>query len=620
MSSKLPVIVGFGGFNSAGRSSGHLAYQRMIFDSLDVSQQENTINALSNMMDIDKELSEEERRTAVLDGTLVRKIEASLFDVENAPVNKKIELQHNTIAPVTFTVSSKQLPKPLPENWQVDPLDDLGRQYRVTLSSSQMVKVDATEEMAVKAAGQLPSGFDPSTFYRSQHHPRGLQMAIMGASDAVKSMGIPWSDVASSVSPDEVAVYSSSVMSQLDSTGFGGLLNARNDALRVTSKQLALGLNTMPADFINAYVLGSVGATGGVTGACATFLYNLRQGVEDIREGRRRVVVVGASEAPILPSVIDGYAAMSALATDADLRKLDGVESPDYRRASRPFGANCGFTLSESSQYTILMDDELALELGAQIFGAVPAVYINADGFKKSISAPGAGNYVTMSKAVGLAVSLLGEDAVKKRSFIQAHGSSTPQNRTTESKIFDEVAKAFGIESWPVSAVKSYVGHSLGPASGDQMASTLGVFKYGVIPGIKTLDGVAPDVYGERLSISVEDQAVGAENCDVSFLNSKGFGGNNATAPVFSPTVTKNYLRKHYSAELISAYEEKLKVTELAAESYISSADSGDFNPIYEFGKNLIDEDKIELTKDSLKIPGYSRAIDLNIKEGFDGF
>ena len=52
---------------------------------------------------------------------------------------------------------------------------------------------------------------------------------------------------------------------------------------RVTSKQLPLGLCEMPADFINAYVLGSLGATGATIGACATFLYNLRQGVEDIR-------------------------------------------------------------------------------------------------------------------------------------------------------------------------------------------------------------------------------------------------------------------------------------------------------------------------------------------------
>src|SRR5690606_40448471 len=193
------------------------------------------------------------------------------------------------------------------------------------------------------------------------------------------------------------------------------------------------------------------------------------------------------AEAPILPEVIDGYAAMSALATDADLRKLSGKIDIDYRRASRPFGQNCGFTLAESGQYVVLMDDELALQMGAQIFAAVPAVYVHADGFKKSISAPGPGNYITMARATALAASLLGEECVQRSSFVQAHGSSTPQNRVTESRIFDQVAKAFNISRWPVAAVKSYLGHSLGPASGDQMMATLGIFTRGIVPGIKTI-------------------------------------------------------------------------------------------------------------------------------------
>ncbi|HIE85125.1 MAG TPA: beta-ketoacyl synthase, partial [Dehalococcoidia bacterium] len=92
--------------------------------------------------------------------------------------------------------------------------------------------------------------------------------------------------------------------------------------------------------------------------------------------------------------------AMNALATDENLCRLDNVSSPNHRRASRPFGDNCGFTLGESGQYFVLMDDKLAIELGAEIHGAVTDVFVNADGFKKSISAPGPGNYITLGKAV----------------------------------------------------------------------------------------------------------------------------------------------------------------------------------------------------------------------------
>ena len=58
---------------------------------------------------------------------------------------------------------------------------------------------------------------------------------------------------------------------------------------------------------------------------------------------------------------------MGALAEDKALLGLDGLEhgEPDHRRACRPFSDNCGFTLAEASQFFVLFDDALALELGA---------------------------------------------------------------------------------------------------------------------------------------------------------------------------------------------------------------------------------------------------------------
>jgi acetoacetyl-[acyl-carrier protein] synthase len=117
----------------------------------------------------------------------------------------------------------------------------------------------------------------------------------------------------------------------------------------------------MPADFVNAYVLGSAGSTGATLGACASFLYNLRLAVQDIRAGRARVALVGAAEAPITPEVMEGYAAMGALARTRGCAQLDGLAvramTPDYRRACRPFGENCGFTIGESAQFVVLFDD-----------------------------------------------------------------------------------------------------------------------------------------------------------------------------------------------------------------------------------------------------------------------
>ena len=107
-------------------------------------------------------------------------------------------------------------------------------------------------------------------------------------------------------------------------------------------------------------MIGSVGATGANVGACATFLYNLRQGMEDIRSGRYRVAVIGSSEAPLTPEIIEGYRTMGALAEDNALIKLDGTGELITDGLCRPFADNCGFTLAEASQFVILFDDELA--------------------------------------------------------------------------------------------------------------------------------------------------------------------------------------------------------------------------------------------------------------------
>ncbi|KWR74822.1 MULTISPECIES: beta-ketoacyl synthase [Pseudomonas] len=620
--SRLPVIVGFGGYNAAGRSSFHHAFRRTVLESLDEQARQQTLAGLAVMMKLVKfedghyldaadgarlDLAAIERRhaTQILGSTLIRRIEKQYFDVDAAHWHKNLTLEADGAQPLSFTTARKQLPEPLPANWSVEELAD--NQVRVTLHDSVEVKVDSYREMPVKSAGQLPTGFEPGELYASRFHPRGLQMAVVGATDAIRSVGIDWQRIVDRVQPDEIAVFSSSIMSQLDDNGFGGLLQSRLKGHRVSAKQLPLGFNSMPTDFINAYVLGSVGLTGSVTGACATFLYNLQKGIEAITSGQARVVVVGNSEAPITSEIVEGYAAMSALATEEGLRNIEGRPDVDFRRASRPFGENCGFTLAESSQYVVLMDDALALELGADIHGAVTDVFINADGFKKSISAPGPGNYLTMAKAVAAAMQIVGEEGVRRRSFVHAHGSSTPANRVTESEILDRVAKAFGIADWPVAAVKAFVGHSLATASADQLVSALGTFKYGLLPGIKTVETFADDVHKDRIALSNKDRR--RDDLDVCFINSKGFGGNNATGVLLSPRLAEKMLRKRHGATAFDAYQARREQTRAAAQRYEEQALKGQFDIIYNFGNDMIDDRDIRIGAEEMSVPGFAQPL-----------
>ncbi len=634
MSSRLPVIVGFGGFNAAGRSSFHHAYRRTVLESLPTEARQETLLGLATLMKlvsvVDGQYVDGEGKSysadevianfeeQILNSTLVRKIEKQHFDVDNVHWHKDATIAPADGEALTFVVKKKQLPEVMPESWSLTELDN--GMVRVELTDGINVKFNSSREMPVKSAGQLPTGFEPGEQYNSRFHPRGLQLTIAAASDALQSVGIEWQSIENSVRPDEVCVYSSSAMGQNDDNGNGGMMKSRLLGGRVTAKQLPLGLNTMSADFINAYILGSVGQTGAITGACASFLYNLQAAVDDIANGKCRVAIVGAAEAPLQTEIIDGYANMSALGSADGLRKLEGKgpdEEPDYRRASRPFGENCGFTLAESAQYFVLMDDALAVELGADIHGAVPSVFINADGPKKSISAPGPGNYLTMGKAMASARAIVGDESLRKRSFIQAHGSSTPANRVTESIIFDKLAKAFDINDWPVAAMKAYVGHPLATASGDQLSNSLGVFKYGIVPGIKTIDKVADDVYADRLNISNTDINRGEQAIDVAFLNSKGFGGNNASAAVLAPHVVEKMLAKRYGEEAIAQYHSRRETVRAEAAKYEASALEGNLNTVYKFGENMIDEAEISVTPERITLPSFEQSVDLNLENPY---
>ena len=616
----LPVIVGFGGFNAAGRSSSHQAFRRMVLESLPINEQHDTIAGLACLMGLVSSQGEiyvdlngteltlaaafEQYRDLVIEGTLVRRIEH--FDSSNLPGHRKIDFSEQQSA--VFTMAKRDLPKELPNGWQTSDIED-GRVQIITSGVDKHL-VTVPYELAAKAAGQLPTGFDLTKHYTARFHPRGLQMALLGASDAIHSMGIPWEKVAAQVRPDEIGVYSSSVFGQVDDQGMGGLFQARLKGERTTAKQVALGLNSMPADFVNAYVLGSVGHTEATTGACASFLYSMQAAVRDLRSGRRRIAVVGNVEAPITPEIMEGFSNMGALGSDENLCKIDGTTMADWRRASRPFGENCGFTLSEATQYIVLMDDLLAIELGADIHGAVPEVFINADGIKKSISSPGVGNYISFSKAVAAAVGIVGIKTVQERSFVHAHGSSTPANRVTESELISRVADAFDINDWPVTAVKSYVGHSIAAAGGDQLMSALGTFKYGIIPGIKTVTALAEDVYQKRLNFALNDN-ITTMKMEVAFINSKGFGGNNASAILLSADKTNEMLLKRYGDRFMD-YIDPRETTRKSAADYAFQADRGNLAVIYRFGEELIDEQAVVITTTGMSIPGCSCEIEFN--------
>jgi len=571
----LTVITGFGGINASGRSSDYIGYKNLIFDSLEEKEQLKVLKDLA---------------------VTQQKIK---------PAGKKWE---------TNTGDSIQLNSYLKRNSDVIRENTLVREIERDVYDPEGIILD---QIQASAAGQLPTGFDPGQFYSSRQHPKALQMTVFGMSDTLGQFGIDWSEILKKVSPDQIAVFSGAAIGNMDHFGFGGMMQSRMKGSRSSSKNLPFGLVEMSADFINAYILGNVGRTGHVVGACATFLFNLQLGKESIENGSARVVIVGGAEAPITPEIIDGFFAISALSHDKSMLELQSQlnepsNKPNQRKACRPFGDNIGMVMGESAQFVILMDEDLALELGTKIYASVQAVASHADGFKSSISGPGVGNYITLAKCVAEASQQLGSKSLKNETYVHAHGTGTPANRTSESHILDEIAKVFGIKSWPVTAIKSYLGHSMAVAAGDQLTCVLGTWNKGIIPRIHSITETAEDVFDDNLNFLTKDKVEDPNFYKGAFLNAKGFGGNNASALILGPDFTFSQIKKRYTKKALKDYERKLENTRKSVLEYNENASKGAYNTIYKFNHEVLEGmDDLEITKEKIKLKGYKKSINL---------
>ena len=541
---RLPVICSMGGLNSGGRTSGNISYSRVVYENLSNEEKKEVLKDLIS-------LSEEKKtEKEILSGTLIRQID--------------------------------------------DFLDPKGLM---------------TKQIGVNAGAKLPDFYEIDNLYNSKQHPRGIKMTVFGVNDALYNLGINWrEDIQPLLDPNRVAVFAGPAIGQLDEKGLGGLMQSRLQEKRASSKHLSMSLIEMSADFINAYILGSVGKSGQVAGACATFFYNLNAATTLIKSNEVDFAVIGSAEAPINPEVTDGFFATTGIADDKKIlamqeRHGEPFDKVDFSKACRPFGDNCGLVLGESSQFAIVTSLEFAIEIGAEILCAVPNVFINSDGIKKSISSPGIGNYLTMGQAFK---KYLKDHEKPKLSCVIAHGTGTFQNRSTESDVLSKCATSMGMKDLRVTGLKGYLGHTMGPAGGDQLACSLGIFDHGIIPGLNSTPKLADDVITKNLNFCMKHEEIDTSELDAFFLNAKGFGGNNATTSIYKSDFVTKILPKLFSKSKLTAYEAALEKTRENKLVYNSNCLEGNFNLIYRANEEILNpETDLEMTSEAIKLKDY---------------
>ena len=95
----------------------------------------------------------------------------------------------------------------------------------------------------------------------------------------------------------------------------------------------------------------------------------------------------------------------------------------------------------------------------------------------------------------------------------------------------------------------------------------------------------------------------------MAFLNSKGFGGNNATAVVLSADVVIQMLEKRHGTVVISEWQERQQAVAAKARAYDKAAIGGDFQVIYNFGQGMIDEAELGVSDKGIQVPGFEQFL-----------
>ena len=254
-------------------------------------------------------------------------------------------------------------------------------------------------------------------------------------------------------------------------------------------------------------VSGAKGPSQCVVTACASGSHAIGDAFRLIQYGEADAVIAGGSDAYILPVGVAGLGRMGAIS-----RRNDEPE-----KASRPFDKNRdGFVLGEGAGIVILEELGSAMKKGAKIYAELVGFGSNIDGFH--ITEPDPEN---QAKCIKLALS---EAAISAGDidYINAHGTSTPLNDTSETKAI-KIALGKHAGKVAVSSNKSMIGHLLAGAGAVEAIFTVLTIRDGIIP--PTINYDTPD---PECDLDCVPNVARKAEVNIVLSNSFGFGGANA--------------------------------------------------------------------------------------------
>ena len=100
---------------------------------------------------------------------------------------------------------------------------------------------------------------------------------------------------------------------------------------------------------------------------------------------------------------------------------------------------------------------------------------------------------------------------------------------------------------------------------------------------------------------------------DAVLINSKGFGGNNASASILAPHVTRQMLAKRHGRKALSAHAQRNEVVSSRAQDYDTASSAGTNGTIYRFDHNVLTGDDIDFSSEGLRIRDLEQAVSLRV-------
>ena len=244
--------------------------------------------------------------------------------------------------------------------------------------------------------------------------------------------------------------------------------------------------------------------------ACATSTHAIGEAWRTIKMGDAKVMFAGGSEAVIVPLGLGGFCAMRALS----------LRNEDPQHASRPFDRDRdGFVMGEGAGVVALEDLDHAKARDARIYAEIAGYGNTADAHHLTAPSPqgeGAARCMRMAlRSAGLNPSDI--------SYINAHGTSTPQGDLAETQAIKAVFGSHA-KKLAVSSTKGATGHMLGAAGAVEMALCVKAIECNIVPPTINLENPDPECDLDYVPNAAREMEVTA-----IVNNSFGFGGHNAS-------------------------------------------------------------------------------------------